>query len=121
MIKDIMILLSILLLLFIFSFNFAPAFSNIKYNSPKIDKLSQYECGEEPFIDNKEYKELHIKYYLIALTYLLFDIEIVLLFPFVSFIFPNYDIPFYNSFFILIFIFFLLFGLLLEYLYGLFY
>jgi NADH-quinone oxidoreductase subunit A len=44
-----------------------------------VEKLSPYECGFEPFEDARTYFD--IKFYLIALLFLLFDIEVLFLFP----------------------------------------
>ena len=44
-----------------------------------VEKLSAYECGFEPFDDARTYFD--VKFYLIALLFLLFDIEVLFLFP----------------------------------------
>jgi NADH:ubiquinone oxidoreductase subunit 3 (subunit A) len=44
-----------------------------------VEKLSSYECGFEPFDDARTYFD--VKFYLIALLFLLFDIEVLFLFP----------------------------------------
>jgi NADH-quinone oxidoreductase subunit A len=46
---------------------------------PDDEKLSQYECGFEP-IDNA-HKKFNIKFYLIAIIFIIFDLEIAFLFP----------------------------------------
>ena len=43
------------------------------------EKLSAYECGFEPFDDARTHFD--VKFYLIALLFLLFDIEVLFLFP----------------------------------------
>lgn len=43
-------------------------------------KLSTYECGFNPFEDTKS--EFDIKFYLIAILFIIFDLEIGFLFPF---------------------------------------
>jgi NADH-quinone oxidoreductase subunit A len=43
------------------------------------EKLSTYECGFEPFQDARN--TFDIKFYLIAILFLIFDIEVVFLFP----------------------------------------
>lgn len=107
------------------SYNYAPGFGliNRRFDSPKIEKYSKYECGEESIDDLKKTEELYIKYYMIALTYLLFDIEIILLFPYISYLLSYNNIinfSLFSSYYILIFFFFVLLGLLFEFLYGLF-
>jgi len=44
-----------------------------------VEKLSSYECGFEPFDDARTHFD--VKFYLIALLFLLFDIEVLFLFP----------------------------------------
>lgn len=53
-------------------------------SEPKIDneKTSAYECGFEPF-ENARIK-FNIHYYLIAILFIIFDAEIIFLFPWVS-------------------------------------
>lgn len=49
----------------------------------KIDdkeKLSSYECGFNPFSDSRN--EFEVKFYLVAILFLIFDLEITFLFPF---------------------------------------
>ena len=52
--------------------------------SPKMDdreKLTAYECGFSPFEDSKG--EFDVRFYLVAILFLIFDLEISFLFPFV--------------------------------------
>src|SRR5690348_16945945 len=46
-----------------------------------VEKLSIYECGFKPFGTTR--KEFDVKFYLVALLFVIFDIEIVFLFPWV--------------------------------------
>ena len=48
-------------------------------SNPSWDKLSTYECGEEP--EGSAWVRFNIRYYTIALIFLIFDVEVVLLFP----------------------------------------
>jgi NADH-quinone oxidoreductase subunit A len=43
------------------------------------EKLSTYECGFEPFEDARN--AFDIKFYIIAILFIVFDIEVVFLFP----------------------------------------
>lgn len=43
------------------------------------DKLSTYECGEEPV--GSPWVKYNIRFYVVALIFLIFDVEIVFLFP----------------------------------------
>ena len=58
---------------FIFlNFVFAP-----KNHDP--EKLSAYECGFEPFNDSR--MEFDVRFYLVAILFIIFDLEIAFLFP----------------------------------------
>ena len=46
---------------------------------PDPEKLSAYECGFEPFEDSR--MQFDIRYYLVAILFILFDLEIAFLFP----------------------------------------
>ncbi len=46
---------------------------------PNSEKLSVYECGFSPFGDARMKFDVH--YYLVAILFILFDLEIVFLFP----------------------------------------
>jgi len=48
-------------------------------SSRTIDKLSAYECGLEPVGDAR--MKFEILYYVIGILYLIFDLEIMFLFP----------------------------------------
>ena len=48
---------------------------------PQKDKLSSYECGFDPFIDARE--PFYVKFYLIAILFIIFDVEIIYFFPFI--------------------------------------
>ena len=51
--------------------------------SPKADdvqKLAAYECGFNPFDDSR--LEFDVKFYLVAILFIIFDLEISFLFPF---------------------------------------
>lgn len=44
-----------------------------------IEKISSYECGFQPFEDSRN--KFNIKYYLIAILFIIFDLELVFLIP----------------------------------------
>jgi len=46
---------------------------------PDADKLSPYECGFEAFEDAR--MKFDVRYYLVAILFILFDLEIAFLFP----------------------------------------
>ena len=43
------------------------------------EKLSPYECGFEPFEDSRI--QFDVRYYLVAILFIIFDLEIAFLFP----------------------------------------
>jgi NADH-quinone oxidoreductase subunit A len=43
------------------------------------EKLSPYECGFEPFEDSRS--KFDVRYYLVAILFIIFDLEIAFLFP----------------------------------------
>ena len=47
--------------------------------SPETEKLSTYECGFDPYGDTRN--QFHIRFYIIAILFILFDIEIIFLLP----------------------------------------
>ena len=73
---SIIIFLAIALILsigFIFvNFIFSP-------KKPDPEKLSTYECGFEPFNDSR--MEFDVRFYLVAILFIIFDLEIAFLFP----------------------------------------
>ena len=43
------------------------------------EKLSPYECGFDPFEDTR--RKFDVRYYLVAIVFIVFDLEIAFLFP----------------------------------------
>ena len=48
-------------------------------SKPDKEKLSAYECGFEPFNDSR--MEFDVRFYLVAILFIIFDLEIAFLFP----------------------------------------
>ena len=48
-------------------------------SKPDPEKLSAYECGFEPFNDSR--MEFDVRFYLVAILFIIFDLEIAFLFP----------------------------------------
>jgi NADH-quinone oxidoreductase subunit A len=46
---------------------------------PNTEKLSPYECGFEPFGDARV--RFDVRYYLVAILFIIFDLEVAFLFP----------------------------------------
>jgi len=61
----------------------------IRPNRPNPEKLSTYESGEEAL--GNAWGQFNIRFYIIALIFLLFEVEIVLLFPWAT-IFANKEL-----------------------------
>jgi NADH:ubiquinone oxidoreductase subunit 3 (subunit A) len=98
-----------------------------------FEKLSQYECGIEPFDENistgegETREKFYLKFYIIGIIFLIFDLESLLLYPIVfspAFTFlhntdiiniTNIPINWIPYFVFLIFMFMLILGLIYEY------
>jgi NADH-quinone oxidoreductase subunit A len=46
---------------------------------PDTEKLSPYECGFDPFEDSRG--RFDVRYYLVAILFIIFDLEVAFLFP----------------------------------------
>ena len=62
--------------------------------NPDTEKLSSYECGFEPYEDSRN--KFDIKFYIIAILFIVFDIEAIFIFPW-SIVLSNLDIIGYWS------------------------
>ena len=51
----------------------------IATQKPDVEKNSAYECGFEPFEDSR--MEFDVRFYLVAILFIIFDLEIAFLFP----------------------------------------
>ena len=51
----------------------------VAYRSPDPEKLSAYECGFNAFDDAR--MKFDIRFYLVALLFIIFDLEVAFLFP----------------------------------------
>ena len=51
----------------------------VRPNRPTTEKLKTYECGENP--EGSPWVKFNIRFYVVALIFLIFDVEVVLLFP----------------------------------------
>lgn len=72
------------LLLFVVAFGFVAVSllvsSQVGPRRPNPTKLAAYECGNEPLAD-VEGTRFSVKFYLVALMFLIFDIETVFIYP----------------------------------------
>jgi len=53
----------------------------IAIRDPYYEKVSAYECGFEPFQDARN--KVDIKFYIVAILFIIFDIEVVFLLPWI--------------------------------------
>ena len=51
----------------------------VAYRQPDPEKLSAYECGFNAFEDAR--MKFDVRYYLVAILFIIFDLEVALLFP----------------------------------------
>jgi NADH:ubiquinone oxidoreductase subunit 3 (subunit A) len=84
----------LVLLLFFLSFFLAPRLY-------EEEKLSIYECGFSPYGDSR--LRFEVKFYFIAILFLIFDLELTFLFPWiVNFMYGNFISTFLMVFFLII-------------------
>ena len=68
-----------LLIAIVLSFGFVLANWLAAPSNPDPEKLSAYECGFEAFDDSR--MEFDVRFYLVAILFIIFDLEIAFLFP----------------------------------------
>ena len=78
-------------------------------NKPDPEKLSPYECGFEAFEDAR--MKFDVRYYLVAILFILFDLEIAFLFPW-AVVLP--DIGFFGFASMMVFLAILVVGFIYE-------
>jgi NADH-quinone oxidoreductase subunit A len=78
----IFILIAILFVIFIVYFS-----KLIRPARPTTEKLKTYECGENP--EGSPWIKFNIRFYVVALIFLIFDVEVVLLIPW-ALVYKNY-------------------------------
>jgi NADH-quinone oxidoreductase subunit A len=82
-------------------------------NRPDPEKLSPYECGFEAFEDAR--MKFDVRYYLVAILFILFDLEIAFLFPWAAVI---NDIGFAGFLSMMVFLAILTVGFVYEWMKG---
>lgn len=86
----------------------------VSQTSRDSEKLSSYECGLEPIGDAR--MKFDIIYYLVGIQFLIFDLEVIFLFPLATTLFT---LSSYIGFqFVNIFLFILTIGFIYEYMNG---
>ena len=78
-------------------------------NRPDPEKLSRYECGFEAFEDAR--MKFDVRYYLVAILFILFDLEIAFLFPWAVVL---NDIGFFGFAAMMVFLLILVIGFIYE-------
>ena len=72
-----------ILIFLIFSLFFAGLMMSVEFTlgsrNPDLEKNSPYECGFEAFEDSR--MKFDVRYYLVAILFIIFDLEIAFLFP----------------------------------------
>ena len=94
-------------------FGIAPVITGmvVAPHRPDSEKLSPYECGFEAFEDAR--MKFDVRYYLIAILFILFDLEIAFLFPWATIfkdIVANDSIKLFGFFEMLVFVVILVIG-----------
>jgi NADH:ubiquinone oxidoreductase subunit 3 (subunit A) len=105
--KYLIFCLVVSLLLFSISFFFI-------YQVTDNEKVSSYECGFDPFSSQR--LKFEIRFYLVGILFIIFDLELTFLFPWLFIIIENITIL--NGYFMFIFIFLLLLGFIYEIIKG---
>ena len=72
-------IISLIISLLIFFASYFLAYQNYDF-----EKLSAYECGFQPFEDARN--KFDIKFYLVAILFIIFDLEVSFLFPWAVFL-----------------------------------
>ncbi|XWN31652.1 MAG: NADH-quinone oxidoreductase subunit A [Devosia sp.] len=81
----------------------------IAYKSPDSEKLSAYECGFNAFDDAR--MKFDVRFYLVAILFIIFDLEVAFLFPWVL----SFDaIGWYGFFSVMLFLTILTIGFVYE-------
>jgi len=111
--------LEYLKIFFFIGFSFGLAFlllvASLKISSKEYDaeKLSAYECGFTPIGDARQ--PFHVRFYLVGILFLLFDLEVIFLFPWaVSLHWFNVTEFYYSLFVVMSFLLLLTIGYVYE-------
>jgi NADH:ubiquinone oxidoreductase subunit 3 (subunit A) len=85
----IFLLFSLFLAILIFSLSFI-----LIKQKDDVEKLTAYECGFNPYDDAR--KVFDVKFYLIAILFIIFDLESVFIFPWVLTLSSNFSLGFWT-------------------------
>lgn len=80
---------------------------------PDVEKISAYECGFSPFEDARN--KFDVKFYLVAILFIIFDLEVTYLFPWITVLNKISYLGFWSMF---TFLFILTIGFIYEWMKG---
>lgn len=83
------------------------------YQKPGLEKLSSYECGFNPFNDARS--KFEIRFYLVGILFIIFDLEIIYLYPWILCIHQSYV---YGHVIMFTFLYILTIGFIYEWVIG---
>ncbi len=107
--KDYLPIILFLIIAIVLSFAFIVLNYLASPKNPDPEKLSAYECGFEPFSDSR--MEFDVRFYLVAILFIIFDLEIAFLFPWAI---SLGQIGFFGFISMMIFLFILTIGFIYE-------
>jgi len=81
----------------------------LSVSKPDAEKVSPYECGFSPLGDARQ--SFSVQFYLVALLFLIFDLEVLFIFPFAV---VQYESNFYAFWIFIIFLIILTIGFIYE-------
>lgn len=102
-----------LMLSFLISFIISSVSFLLSQRNPNKEKVSVYECGFDPFHNPGE--PFSIRFFLIAILFLVFDLEISYLFPWSL---SSFLIDYVGQAFLILFLLILILGLIYEWMKG---
>lgn len=77
--EEYIVILTLLFISLLISFIILGASFFLGIQKPDTEKVSIYECGFDPYEDSRN--KVDIRFYLIAIIFLIFDLETMYLFP----------------------------------------
>lgn len=96
----------------VISFALSYIIHTIIYSKKEVEKFSAYECGFHPFEDTRQ--KFNVRFYLVSILFLVFDLEVIFIFPWLMIIRNRPESFFIVSLFLIV----LFIGFLYEWLKG---
>jgi NADH:ubiquinone oxidoreductase subunit 3 (subunit A) len=87
------IFIFLLISLFLSTLIYSLSFTLVKQKDD-LEKLTAYECGFNPYDDAR--KIFDVKFYLVAILFIIFDLEAVFVFPWVLTLSSNFSLGFWT-------------------------